>query len=362
MDELRARLQRLEGTRALEQPPAGRLVYGLGERPAYASPAEARGRALVLRCCCSLVEGFKLVRCSGAATASLPQLCEHLGKQLGLSAVERLEVLRAETGRFEPVAPNMSSLGDNAVVNVVANGEGTRPFPYTLHDAAADADVLETRRLLLSGKCSTFDGIGTAQVTPLHVASRCGAATELVEELLGPGNADVNGVDKLGRSALHFAATSGHADVAAALVSRAPRLLHGRTLNGATPLHEACYHGHPQVVDVLCRAPGVDINATDGAERAPLHWCALRGHLQAAVALIRHSLRLKHQLDPVNAADQHQRTPLHLACVGGHPELAQLLIDNRADVNAVDFIRATPMELAGQAHQVCAFPAFPYHS
>jgi ankyrin repeat protein len=228
-----------------------------------------------------------------------------------------------------------------------------RPVGRTLHDAAADGDAEHVLALLGAGADPDSRQYGLARIgrTALHAAAMQPRA-ELVHTMLQSAAAACNelAVDRLGRSTLHMAAIHGHAEVAQALVARTPELLHGTTESGATPLHEACYHGHERVVDVLCRAHA-DINACDTVGRLPLHWASERGHAPSCAMLLSHALHMKHSLDPVNAVDQLQRSSLHLACLHGHPDVAAVLVAHGADVNAVDSIGQTPMELAGMNHE-----------
>ena len=313
-------------------------------------------RQLQLILCGAALEGFITLSFLPEHTESLHALCRYIERKLDLASVQRLEVLDARAGRYVPLG-SAAELVDRATVRVVAAAEGQRgwdapsrrPFPYTLHQAAQDGDAESAMALLKAGVDPDERQYGLARVgrTVLHAAARQPRA-DLVQAIVHGAQAppDLLVIDRLGRSALHVAATHGNPEVAAALLAGAPELLRGTTTSGATPLHEACYHGHASVVDVLCRAHA-DINAVDGVGRLPLHWAAERGHAAASAMLMSHALRMKHSLDPVNATDQLRRSSLHLACINGHPDVAAVLVAHGADVNAIDQVGQSPMELAG---------------
>ena len=61
----------------------------------------------------------------------------------------------------------------------------------------------------------------------------------------------------------------------------------------------------------------------------PLHWRRLNGHKDVA------ELLLANKAD-VNAKDNDGETPLHMAAFKGHKDVAELLLANKADVNAKD--------------------------
>ena len=71
----------------------------------------------------------------------------------------------------------------------------------------------------------------------------------------------------------------------------------------------------------------------------PLHLAALNGHKDVAELLLANKAE-------VNAKDNHGETPLHLAAVNGHKDVAELLLANKADVNAKVNDGSTPLHYA----------------
>lgn len=77
----------------------------------------------------------------------------------------------------------------------------------------------------------------------------------------------------------------------------------------------------------------------DGRGDESLHEAALNGKLEKAKALIKANPEL------VNSqASYGQVTPLHLAAEYGHKDIAQLLLDNKADIEAKAYGNLTPLD------------------
>eukprot|EP00042_Codosiga_hollandica_P058826 m.893194 g.893194 ORF g.893194 m.893194 type:complete len:1540 (-) comp59975_c0_seq36:744-5363(-) len=79
---------------------------------------------------------------------------------------------------------------------------------------------------------------------------------------------------------------------------------------GWTPLHEACNHGHLDIVEELLKVPHIEINhpgATAACEKiTPLHDAVINGHLDIVKLLVKHKASLK-------ARDASGKTPLERA-------------------------------------------------
>jgi ankyrin repeat protein len=79
--------------------------------------------------------------------------------------------------------------------------------------------------------------------------------------------------------------------------------------NGYTPLHEAAWRGHLDVVHLLleCKA---DVKATDSEGDTPLHHAARNGHVDVVRLLLEHKADIK-------ATEVDGSTPLHDAAFNG---------------------------------------------
>ncbi|MCF6807224.1 ankyrin repeat domain-containing protein [Thiotrichales bacterium 19S9-12] len=111
-------------------------------------------------------------------------------------------------------------------------------------------DYSQVEKLLLEGEGMPvhFYNNSTALITPLYVAASNGNA-EIVKLLLQYG-AEVNCVDRLGRTALHVSIYKGYVDVIEALIEKGVDLEKALP-NGDTPLHIAVTMKHNDVTRLL---------------------------------------------------------------------------------------------------------------
>jgi ankyrin repeat protein len=100
------------------------------------------------------------------------------------------------------------------------------------------------------------------------------------------------------------------------------------------PLHLAAHFGLLRTVKRLLRTEATDRRDTAG--RTPLHWAARKGHFQVAKLLLENGAEVD-ALDNVNA------TSLHLACRYGHHDFVSVLIDHGSNVNATNNVGGTAL-------------------
>ena len=104
-------------------------------------------------------------------------------------------------------------------------------------------------------------------------------------------------------------------------------------------LLEACEKGNIEAVKQHLSA-GADVNVKGDGGRTPLHEAAFNRHKEVVELLIDKDA-------DVNAMDELEGlTPLHFAAVFGQKEIAELLIAKGADVNAMDDTGRTPLDYA----------------
>ena len=96
-------------------------------------------------------------------------------------------------------------------------------------------------------------------------AARKGDASG-VEAALADG-ADVNAVDRLRRTALHWACAERH-ELLVPILLRTRADVNATDVNGFTSLHRACVNGHVAIVFQLLRA-GARVDVTDELRRTP---------------------------------------------------------------------------------------------
>uniref|UniRef100_A0AAX7SSZ2 Ankyrin repeat domain 52 n=1 Tax=Astatotilapia calliptera TaxID=8154 RepID=A0AAX7SSZ2_ASTCA len=149
--------------------------------------------------------------------------------------------------------------------------------------------------------------------TPLHCALTPLHAAAFAEDVAGlqlvlRHGADINAVDKSGRSALMVAADKGHSGTVAILLHRAKADLTLLDENRNTALHLACSKAHEMCALLILgeiHSPTL-INATNSALQMPLHLAARNGLATVVQALLSRGAT-------VLAVDEEGHTPA-LAC------------------------------------------------
>ncbi len=204
---------------------------------------------------------------------------------------------------------------------------------------AATAPDLRLLRELIARGADLNRAVGG--LTPLLAATRDSylGRPDAVMTLITNG-ADTRAADGEGNTALHYAALSCDAAVAAILLdAHADADLPNR--DGLTPLGVAAQAGNELLARFLLER---------GAKCAPARaQPALSAACHAADDLPKLvKLLLKHRAD-VAARDALGRTALHAAALNGHAEMAEALIAAGADVNARDAHGVTPLMDAARA-------------
>jgi ankyrin repeat protein len=222
-----------------------------------------------------------------------------------------------------------------------------------LHNASLKGDVAVIRMLLQKApdKKRLMEQKMNDDSTPLFLACQYGrveAAQELIEN--GADLYAVNGPNEV--TALHIAAFEGHSAVIRMFLQKASdkkRLMEHKINNGSTPLFLACQYGRVEAAQELIEN-GADLYAVNGpSEVTALHIAAFNGHS----AVIR--MLLQKAPDKKSLMEQKSKssfTSLYLACQYGRVEAAQELIENGADLYAVNRpIEATALHIAAfQGH------------
>jgi len=100
----------------------------------------------------------------------------------------------------------------------------------------------------------------------LHEAAKRGNITFLNECLAN--KVSVNGLDKSGSTALHWASGGGHMECAVALLNIPNLNLNAQNKLGDTPLHNAAWKGHADVVQALLEK-GANKNIKNNEKKLP---------------------------------------------------------------------------------------------
>jgi ankyrin repeat protein len=136
------------------------------------------------------------------------------------------------------------------------------------------------------------------------------------------------------------ACMAGAKERALELTSQNPELINSYSHDGWTPLHLACFFGHPGVAEALiARGAEVHARSKNPMQNAPLHAAAAGRSKDAVRALLEHGA-------DVNARQEGGWTALHAAAQNGDVEMVRLLIAGGADVQIRAGNQQNAMDLA----------------
>ena len=108
----------------------------------------------------------------------------------------------------------------------------------------------------------------------------------------------------------------------------------------AEDIQDAARDGDINTVNSLLKSdPSLVFSKGGVYNGTPLCWAAQEGHQEIAELLLRDKA-------DVNAKDDNGWTPLHDAAMYGHKNIIKLLLDNGADVNVKDDVGETPLHYA----------------
>ena len=174
------------------------------------------------------------------------------------------------------------------------------------------------------------------------IAAASRGQTQMVLDLLSH-DADLNGTNEAGETALHAAAAGNYSMIVQELLQRHSNI-DALSMTYGTALHVACRGKFPNVAILLIER-GASVNITDYNLRTVLHE-ASKGGLTAVVSAI-----LSKDDSMVSAQDADGNTALHHAAIGGHAEVASLLIKHNINVSVGDKFKAQALfRAAGCKH------------
>lgn len=167
--------------------------------------------------------------------------------------------------------------------------------------------------------------------TPL-IGAAINGQSATVGALLGHG-ANVNAQDSLNRTALYHAVTQGHGDVAITLLKHKanPNL----SPDSKGPLYHAVAAGNAPLVELMLREGAT----ADNAEHPSLLVAAALGHTKIAEMLLEKKAN-------VNAVNEEGDTALHVAAAKGHQYVAKLLLRKEASTALRNTFGETALERA----------------
>lgn len=179
--------------------------------------------------------------------------------------------------------------------------------PLLVKTSNGPFDVVKSRALIIKSRMGKI-----SRKRQLHEACRRGNSKR-VRELILLG-ANVNGRDKMGRTAAHHAAASGQVSVLTVLHRFGGNLNHS-TIRGVTPAHQAAYSGHLDFLKHLIHL-GWRVDFKDTFDCTPLEIAleaknesvvTFLSELYSNIALIEHeTIKMDMDFDPL--------APLYVPC------------------------------------------------
>ena len=228
-----------------------------------------------------------------------------------------------------------------------------------LHISSSHGSFEITRLLLEHGAKADMENVDGQ--TPLHLVSQRQFSTNgydnaNVTRLLLQQGMDVNMRDKQQATPLHFASVCNYFEIALALLDHGADV-NARNADGQTPLHRVSLRptlrpryesGYKEAcLAQLMLERGADVNARDKDQATPLH-SALASYYMSKLEISRVLLNNGASIHAKNVRGQ---TPLHIVVSQGvsssHEQLetalVELFLSRGADVNARDNYQATPL-------------------
>jgi len=187
--------------------------------------------------------------------------------------------------------------------------------------SAVREDNLEAVENLLDAEAKV-DGIDKHGRTALHYVRSRAVAEKLIQ-----AGAKVNAVDDRKWTPLHRACErrKGGRDVVVALL-KAGAAIEGQTFEKYTALHIAAYHGNVQVVCELFKRKA-NVNAVNRIGYTPLHEAAHGGNARVAHLLLMHKAKITHA---EGAMHNPGGKPTDVALALNHFDVARILDDTEA--------------------------------
>lgn len=140
---------------------------------------------------------------------------------------------------------------------------------------------------------------------------------------------------------IHEAAALGDLNRTAEVLRQDPSQAQAFSPDGWTPLHLACFFGHPELANYLLRhGARLDALSRNSEANLAIHAAVAGGH--AAVV----GVLLEAGAEPARSKGRGGTTPLHLAAESGDLALLELLLEKGADVGVEDDLGRTPVDMA----------------
>jgi len=214
--------------------------------------------------------------------------------------------------------------------------EGKTP----LHCAAGSKDpqAVDCVQCILETAPSVINWQDYEGCTALHLAV-AGGNEAVVSSLISLESCDVNALDNMFRTPLHWAAVFGYSTIVSVLLNSRVDASSSDSA-GATPLHYAAVNNFAETAEVFLSCPYIKDEA-DNEGRSAFLWAASSGADDSISCFIQHGVDLMQ-------VDQLGTTAVHVAASAGHTSTVQLLLKSGCAslMNAKDLMKRTPLSHA----------------
>lgn len=216
-------------------------------------------------------------------------------------------------------------------------------MPLLLYSVLARAHdsvlaILNAKRCDANQMWTGAKGASNNPISALQLAAYLGSIKSM-HVLLDRGPADVNLTCGRYKSPLMFAAAGPSSECVKALLEK-PGCDVNMSSSEGTALHCAAGAGNSESVRLLLEIGNADVNILSDNGRTALFDAARSGNSDCARIL------LENERCEVNATSASGRTALAYAVGSGNFEVAQLLLGHHAEVNTVDSVGKTPLDIA----------------
>lgn len=208
-----------------------------------------------------------------------------------------------------------------------------------LHWAVLGGNAKCVRLLLEKGADPNI--VSQFSEAPLHIACRLGSSE--IATLLIEYNANINIKTSKKISPLHYASLSGNCSIIQTILDADEYdqgvVEHDRDI--LTPLHYAVFKGQHKVVNLFLNyseSIGEDLFIGDANNMTPLHWAVALGEIEC----VREFLSVCDERQ-INLKDTSGRTALFYSVLCPNIEICRELLLHKADPNAQDNIKETPL-------------------
>nr|XP_029722327.1 transient receptor potential cation channel subfamily A member 1-like isoform X1 [Aedes albopictus] len=248
---------------------------------------------------------------------------------------------------------------------------------------AVENDSLDALEFLLKIPVAT-NILNDKKLAPVHLATELNKVKGL--QVMGKyrETIDIQQGGEHGRTALHLAAIYDHEECARILISEFGACPRRPCNNGYYPIHEAAKNASSKTMEVffqwgeskgctreemisfydsegnvplhsavhggdikaveLCLKSGAKISTQQHDLSTPVHLAAAQGAIE--IVKLMFLMQPQEKRISLNCTDIQKMTPLHCAAMFDHPEIVEYLVQEGADINALDKENRSPLLLS----------------